>query len=262
MSRAARAARGDLKTSVSTPGGISPGERGFADGVGGSVSASSFASERREMGLSQNLAGSENYNQETNLSSSRGAPAAVAAFLVSTPGREDVDAMDMRVLGRAVVGAFAELVVVVRLLSAVDVRETVVGLLAAEDVVDEGGLREADAAVDVRADEEAVPVVDSLLEAALAADFFSSAGSASFDVVARRAAVVVDAAGRVGGLLKLAPPVDVRDAEEEVGFVAVEVRVDAAGVREETTVEVGLRGGAEAPVFAAELAVAVEEALL
>lgn len=190
-----------------------------------------------------------------------GAP---AAFLVSIDAR----VVDIRVLGRPVIDV--EVLVPVAEARGVAL-ETVEGLeagagrfAAAEVVVDVGAVlvRRADEVVpevaDERAEDEAVPVVDRRLPATLPG-LLSSLAAASVVVRLTLEEVVEVAPGRVGGLLMVLL-VDVREAEEEVGFVAVEVR-EVAGVREveDETVEVGRRGGAEAPVFAAE---ATEEVFL
>lgn len=169
-------------------------------------------------------------------------------------------------LGRAVVDVEALLPAAARgvALETADGLEETAGRFGAEEAADDVGAvlvrrTEADvpAVADEREAEEAVPVVDNRFDATLAGLLSSLAVS----VVERLTLdVVVELApGRVGGLLMVLL-VEVRVAEDEVGFVAVEVRV-AAGVREveDETVEVGRRGGAEAPVFAADAAVPATE---
>lgn len=142
--------------------------------------------------------------------------------------------------------------------------ETVEGLdagagrfAAAEAVVAVGAVlvRRAEEAVpdvaEVRADDKAVPAVDSRLLATLAGLLSSLVAVSVAERLTLEDEAVEVVPGRVGGLLMVLL-VGVRDAEEEVGLVAVEVR-EVAGAREveDEMVEVGRRGGAEAPVFAA-----------
>lgn len=189
---------------------------------------------------------------------SRSSPAvlgAAAAFLVSIDAR----LADCRVLGRAVAEVEALPPVADArgvALEAVEVREVTGGRFAAEEaVVDEGTVLVRRPVEDVaevaegREAEEGVPVVDNRFDATLPG-LLSSLAAAS--VVGRLALeVVVGAPGRVGGF-DSEPPVEVRVAEEAVGFVALDVRVVADGREvEEAMVEVGRRGGAAAPVLEA-----------
>lgn len=167
---------------------------------------------------------------------------------------------DILVLGRAAVDGGLALVAEARVvvLEVVEVLEVAAGRFAAAEAVPDTGavlVRRTEAEVpevaDERADEEAVPVVDNLLAATLPGLLSSLAAASVVDRLAADAVVDV-APGRVGGLLMVLL-VEVREAEDEVGFVAVEVRVVVVDVRvvDDEMVEVGRRGGAEAPVFAA-----------